>query len=139
MTLLWEWRCCAELQKEVVNSIWPQVRYSDRVEGLLMILFAIYLSEPLVHHGVFIQKRLLELLASDVYGIGGLPVSLAVAEDKIHVRQELLVACVLIVVHFALYRAKIHGCGDLRKVVGYVVGNRINWLLEGTNETCPKP
>lgn len=104
-----------------------------------MLLTAIHLGEPLVHLGVLLQERLLELLARDIEGITRFPVSLAVAKYLIHVRQELFVACVLSSIHLCLHRAEVHGFGDLLEVVGDVIDDWINWILEGTNKTCPKP
>ena len=79
----------------------------------------------------------LEVLALGVDWIALLPVLVTVLEDLADVFLEFSGRGVLVSLHLALDGRQVHGSLDDFEIVGYVVGDRINWVLECLDKSSP--
>lgn len=66
------------------------------------------------------------------------PVRIAVAEDLVHVGEELVLIGVFVAVHLAFHRSQVHRLLDLLEIVRNTISVGIDRLFEGANQASPE-
>jgi len=111
---------------------------SNTVAALLIPLIAFHLGNPLVHLAELVLEALLQLLTRNPHRVALLPVRVAVGEDLVHVRQELVLVRVLVSVHLGLHRRQVHRLFDHVEVVRHPVALGVDGFFEGADNAGPE-